>query len=89
MMEHIMHPTPDEHQPNGQPDQQSKSAINGSIARQATMDAFKKMKPVNMIKQPIMFVVWIGCLLAIGYTIFIDEMRGFNLTIASIKINGM
>jgi K+-transporting ATPase ATPase B chain len=84
MMERIMHPTSDEHQPNGQPEHQSKSAFNGSIARQATIDAFKKMNPVNMIKQPIMFFVWIGCLLAIGYTIFIDEMRGFNLTVSII-----
>ncbi|WP_214747309.1 MULTISPECIES: potassium-transporting ATPase subunit KdpB [unclassified Exiguobacterium] len=79
-----MHPTPDEHQPNGEPEHQSKSAISGSIARQATIDAFKKLNPVNMVKQPIMFVVWIGCLLAIGYTIFIDEMRGFNLTVSII-----
>lgn len=84
MMERIMHPTPEEHQPNGEPEHQTKSAINGSIARQATIDAFKKLNPVNMVKQPIMFVVWIGCLLAIGYTIFIDEMRGFNLTVSII-----
>ncbi|MER2033265.1 MAG: potassium-transporting ATPase subunit B, partial [Exiguobacterium indicum] len=84
MMERIMHPTPEEHQPNGEPEHQSKSAISGSIARQATIDAFKKLNPVNMVKQPIMFVVWIGCLLAIGYTIFIDEMRGFNLTVSII-----
>lgn len=84
MMERIMHPTPEEHQANGQPEHQSKSAINGSIARQATIDAFKKLNPFNMVKQPIMFVVWIGCLLAIGYTIFIDEMRGFNLTVSII-----
>ncbi len=84
MMERITHPTPEEHQPNGEPEHQSKSAINGSIARQATIDAFKKLNPVNMVKQPIMFVVWIGCLLAIGYTIFIDEMRGFNLTVSII-----
>ncbi|WP_394679825.1 potassium-transporting ATPase subunit KdpB [uncultured Exiguobacterium sp.] len=83
-MERIMHPTPEEHQPNGEPEHQSKSAISGSIARQATIDAFKKLNPVNMVKQPIMFVVWIGCLLAIGYTIFIDEMRGFNLTVSII-----
>lgn len=82
MMEQVKH-QPTEQEPNI-PERESKSAVNPSIAKQATLDALKKLNPVHMVKQPIMFVVWIGCLLAIGYTIFIDEMRGFNLAVSII-----
>ncbi len=82
MMEQVKH-QPTEQEPNI-PERESKSAVNPSIAKQATLDAFKKLNPVHMVKQPIMFVVWIGCLMAIGYTIFIDEMRGFNLAVSII-----
>ncbi|WP_026827451.1 potassium-transporting ATPase subunit KdpB [Exiguobacterium artemiae] len=79
MMEPIKHQSV-EQEPNV-PEKASTSAVNPSIAKQATLDALKKLNPAHMVKQPIMFVVWIGCLLAIGYTIFIDEMRGFNLAV--------
>lgn len=82
MMEQVKY-QPTEQEPNI-PERESKSAVNPSIAKQATRDAFKKLNPVHMVKQPIMFVVWIGCLMAIGYTIFIDEMRGFNLAVSII-----
>ncbi|MCK2156242.1 potassium-transporting ATPase subunit KdpB [Exiguobacterium sp. 17-1] len=82
MMEPIKHQSV-EQEPNV-PEKASTSAVNPSIAKQATLDALKKLNPAHMVKQPIMFVVWIGCLLAIGYTIFIDEMRGFNLAVSII-----
>ncbi|WP_426354081.1 potassium-transporting ATPase subunit KdpB [Exiguobacterium sp. R-39] len=82
----MMEPIKD--QPTGQkpnvPEKEATATVNPSIAKQATLDALKKLNPVHMVKQPIMFVVWIGCLLAIGYTVFIDEMRGFNLAVSII-----
>lgn len=40
------------------------------ILKQAVMDAFKKLNPVYMIKNPVMFVVEVGCLITLALSVF-------------------
>ena len=40
------------------------------ILKQAVMDAFKKLNPVYMIKNPVMFVVEVGCLITLVLSVF-------------------
>ena len=42
---------------------QSNTLFDGAIVRQALLDAFKKLNPWQQMKNPVMFVVWIGSLL--------------------------
>src|SRR5579871_1504641 len=47
-----------------------------TLARQATIDAFKKLHPKDQIKNLVMFVVWLG---SIATTIFLFIPGQFNL----------
>ena len=38
----------------------SKKRLSGDIVRQASLDAFKKLNPMVMIKNPVMFIVEVG-----------------------------
>lgn len=40
------------------------------ILKQAVMDAFKKLNPVYMVKNPVMFVVEVGCLITLVLSVF-------------------
>ncbi len=40
--------------------------ITGAILRQAVLDSFRKLDPRHLIKNPVMFVVWVGSLLTTG-----------------------
>lgn len=40
------------------------------ILKQAIMDAFKKLNPVYMVKNPVMFVVEVGCLITLVLSVF-------------------
>ncbi len=42
---------------------QSQAMFDGAIVRQALFDAFRKLNPWQQMKNPVMFVVWIGSLL--------------------------
>jgi K+-transporting ATPase ATPase B chain len=62
-----------------------KSLWNTKIMGQALLDAFRKLDPRGMAKNPVMFVVEVGCvlttLLLIDNTIHHDPGFGFNLQI--------
>lgn len=44
--------------------------ITPEILKQAVMDAFKKLNPVYMVKNPVMFVVEVGCLITLVLSVF-------------------
>jgi K+-transporting ATPase ATPase B chain len=64
---------------------EKKSLWNTQIMRQAMLDAFRKLDPRWMIKNPVMFVVEVGSLLTSG--LLMEDLRnhrpgfGFNLQI--------
>jgi potassium-transporting ATPase ATP-binding subunit len=64
---------------------ENKSLWNTQIMRQAMLDAFRKLDPRWMIKNPVMFVVEVGSLLTSG--LLMEDLRnhrpgfGFNLQI--------
>ena len=43
---------------------QSRSLFDPEITRQAVIDAFKKLNPRTQARNPVMFIVWIGSILA-------------------------
>ncbi|MBH5320447.1 potassium-transporting ATPase subunit KdpB [Paenibacillus sp. GSMTC-2017] len=56
----------------------NKSSITGAIARKAMKDAFVKLDPRVMIKNPIMFVVEIGFLVTL-LLVFVPDIFGASL----------
>lgn len=74
-------------------EQDKKKFLNKEIVGKAFKDSFKKLSPKNMIKNPIMFLVEIGCvivfILAIfpnlfGHTTGTGDVRVYNLIVAII-----
>jgi K+-transporting ATPase ATPase B chain len=61
------------------------SLWNGQIVAQATVDSFRKLNPKGMVKNPVMFVVEVGCVLTsallIDNAIHHSVSFGFNLQI--------
>src|SRR5579871_6785061 len=52
-----------------------------TLARQATIDAFKKLNPKDQIKNLVMFVVWLGSLWTTGVLFLPGQLNRFNLQI--------
>lgn len=65
----------------------SKRSLNKSMLLQAMRDAFKKLNPMVMIKNPVMFIVEVGTfitlLLCIDPNLFTasDAGRGYNVAV--------
>jgi potassium-transporting ATPase ATP-binding subunit len=54
-------------------DKRSRSLFDLNIIRRAAGDAFVKLNPMTQLKNPVMFVVWIGS--ALTTVIFFDDLR--------------
>ncbi len=52
----------------------SKSILDASILGPAIIDSFKKLDPRHQIKNPVMFVVWVGSVLTTG--LYIQALTG-------------
>lgn len=68
-----------------------KSMLSGPILRNAVMDSFKKLNPVTMMKNPVMFVVEVGTFIVLLMTVFpgyfgTEESAGFNFTVFLILL---
>jgi len=50
------------------------SVFDGQIVQQALVDSFKKLTPVQQMKNPVMFVVWIGSILT--SILFVQALGG-------------
>ncbi len=68
-----------------------KSVMTPEILKQALIGSFKKLNPVYMIKNPVMFVVELGFVLTLVLTIFpnlfgqaIEGQRAYNLIVTII-----
>ncbi|OUS76044.1 potassium-transporting ATPase subunit B [Paenibacillus sp. MY03] len=71
--------------------EQRKALLTPAIVKNAAIDSFKKLNPMSMIKNPVMFVVEAGTFVVLMMTIFPDyfEARGqfgFNLTVFLILL---
>ncbi|MEW4430977.1 potassium-transporting ATPase subunit KdpB [Paenibacillus pabuli] len=70
----------------------SKRRVSGDIIRQASLDAFKKLNPMVMIKNPVMFIVEVGTfitlLLCIDPDLFAasEAGRGYNMAVFLILL---
>jgi K+-transporting ATPase ATPase B chain len=53
----------------GQSNSKRRSLLDGAILRRATGDALRKLNPMQMMKNPVMFVVEVGCVLTSGLLI--------------------
>lgn len=63
-----------------------KSMLTSAIVGRAIQDSFKKLNPVAMMKNPVMFVVEVGTLIVLLMTVFpgafdAKDDIGFNLTV--------
>ncbi len=56
------------------------SLFDPRILRQAALDSFRKLDPRLMVRNPVMFVVYVGSFLTTG--LWIQEPAGFTLAIA-------
>ncbi|MBE1557133.1 potassium-transporting ATPase subunit KdpB [Sporosarcina limicola] len=55
-----------------------KSFITGEIMKSSILEAFRKLNPVNMVKNPVLFVVEIGFILVLLLAIFPNMMGDDN-----------
>ena len=62
----------------------NKSWMTSKIFKQALIGSFQKLDPRYMVKNPVMFVVEIGCFITLLLTIFESAMRGYNLTVTIV-----
>src|SRR5580698_4542910 len=53
---------------------QTRSLFDGPIVRQATIDSFRKLDPRYQVRNPVMFVVWVGALATTA--LFIQALVG-------------
>lgn len=69
-----------------------KKTYSKAIVVQATMDAFKKLNPATMIKNPVMFIVEVGTLITLLLSIRPDLFaaggagRGYNIAVFAILL---
>lgn len=83
---------PDNNRGNIQRDPGSKRSLSKEMILQALVDAFKKLNPVVMIKNPVMFIVEVGTfitlLLCINPDLFIasEAGRGYNIAVFFILL---
>lgn len=83
---------PDNNRGNIQRDSGSKRSLNKDMILQASLDAFKKLNPVVMIKNPVMFIVEVGTfitlLLCINPDLFTasEAGRGYNIAVFFILL---
>lgn len=67
------------------------SMLSSAIVGRAVKDSFKKLSPITMMKNPVMFVVEVGTLIVLLMTVFpgyfdAEEDIGFNLTVFFILL---
>lgn len=60
--------------------------IDAALIRSASVEGIRKLNPVVMVKQPVLFLVFGGFILSVLYTLVSDEMRGFNLAVSLILL---
>lgn len=63
---------------------QTTSLFDKTIIRRAVTDSFLKLTPARQIKNPVMFVVWVGAILSsltVGLDLSRGELSGFTLQI--------
>lgn len=83
---------PDNNPGNIQRDPGSKRSLSKDMIVQASLDAFKKLNPVVMIKNPVMFIVEVGTfitfLLCINPDLFTasEAGRGYNIAVFFILL---
>lgn len=83
---------PDNNRGNIQRDPGSKRSLSKDMILQASLDAFKKLNPVVMIKNPVMFIVEVGTfitlLLCINPDLFTasEAGRGYNIAVFFILL---
>ncbi len=58
----------------------NQSLFDPKIVRQAAVDSFRKLDPRRMVRNPVMFVVWVGSLLTTGLAVRSPD--GFTWAIA-------
>lgn len=68
------------------PQQQQKSLFDPKIVKNAIKDAFKKLSPATMYKNPVMFIVEIGALITTYY--FVRDLTGTGDALFSGLISG-
>ena len=59
----------------------SKSVFDGPIIRRAIMDSFVKLNPKTQVRNPVMFVVYVGSMLTSG--LFVSALAGHGETRAT------
>ena len=52
--------------------------ITPEILRQAVIGSFQKLNPRYMMKNPVMFVVEVGCAITLVLSFFPERIRGFS-----------
>ena len=57
------------------------SVSYAALARQAALDAFKKLNPADQMKNLVMLVVYIGAIITTGCLFLPRQFTGFNLQI--------
>jgi K+-transporting ATPase ATPase B chain len=65
---------------------QTASLFDKTIIRRAVADSFRKLSPRQQIKNPVMFVVWVGAILstlAVGLELSRGRFSGFTLQITA------
>jgi potassium-transporting ATPase ATP-binding subunit len=65
---------------------QPKAVYDADLWRQATIDSFRKFDPRNQIRNPVMFVVWLGAIVTAALTI---DSALFGPSDASVAYNGV
>ena len=60
---------------------QSRSLFDGEIMRSALVDAFKKLDPRVQVRNPVMFVVLIGTVVAFAYAIGTPSRFNWSITV--------
>src|SRR5262245_60342299 len=56
------------------PNSKSRSFFDGSILRRAVVDSFRKLTPGVQVRNPVMFVVYVGSILTTG--LFLQALLG-------------
>src|SRR5262245_59247391 len=56
------------------PGSKSRSLLDGSILRRAVVDSFRKLTPGVQVRNPVMFVVYVGSILTTG--LFLQALLG-------------
>ncbi|AKV03271.1 Potassium-transporting ATPase B chain [Labilithrix luteola] len=67
-------PSPGHHHHHGRPGAPKKTLFESKLVKRALADAAKKLDPRHQVRNPVMFVVWVGSLLTLG--LFVQAVLG-------------